>query len=344
MNKILSILFVFLAIWVCKLSYDFNDENLDIAHSIVAENAFLYGLDEYSSEQNKRIVNSKKRFVPTEYHKIKREILSGKSDAKNIEKKISKLDNQNLCMPLYALAAKAFKQSDKQISDKLIFFANMSLFGINAKLYELQLLEAIDCFADIDDKTAQETAVSAILKLPYSHDKSLLLYKLVSKKYAVEKFKRLYKTDKNKYKSYHWTTWRSRYFNTKPVPQKELERSFVYSAIEFSMTWELKEHWHDYKMPLLAYVCYLNKDEKGYAYNKEKSLSWSQLQYMQAGYFQYVEYASKIFCLTQDYDSAIKLLKTLPDGHKKNLVLKRLARYLTSTKQGLETTQKSNLF
>jgi hypothetical protein len=64
---------------------------------------------------------------------------------------------------------------------------------------------------------------------------------------------------------------------------------------------------------------------------------------MKGGLLEYVEYAVKVFCLTGDIDSALHLLSRLPEGHKKNLVLKRTARYLSLNELMVKRVIESNV-
>ncbi len=343
MNKILSILFVVFAVFICLKSYDKYDINDDISYAIASENAFVNSDLATCNLLNNKIVDTKKRFIPNKYFELKRDILSKKFDSKTIGTKISALSNSNQKVALYSLAAKGYRQSDKDASDVFIFRAYCNLLGANYVAFESLYLETANILSDIDDKMAQETATTALINLRYSHDKGLLIYKLMSKKYSRQKLLKLWTSDKKNHKRHQGAIWHAKVLSSKKtIPQERLEKAFRYTAIQFAMPWSIKK-WDNYKIPMLAYICFSIGDAQKYVMYREQSLSPEQLKDMQAGYFQYVEYAARIFCLTGDYDDAIKLLQTLPDGHNKRRVLKRLIRYLTATKQGLEKTLKTEL-
>ena len=327
-----------------KEAYNYHDNNLDIAYSIISENAATWNDLPTHKKYSKKIRNNSKIVRNNDaYINIKRKILNKTYNPNKIFAEIEKHATNDNQILLYSLVAASSQYNNPQLFYSSLLKINCYLFGIKNISSELYILESIFILSNIEDKQSQELAARAIMKLPYSHDKSLLMYKLVSQKYSREYLVKLWNSDKQKYKPYKRYDLAGRMITmNKPPKRDDWEKRFKYFAILYSMSWNIR-NWEDYKIPLLAYLCYLRGDIKNYEYYRKKSISQHQLRDMQAGYFSYVEYAAKIFCLTNDNETAILLLNTLPNGHKKNILLKRLIRYLTRTEKGYQITVKSNI-
>ncbi len=341
MNKLLGVLFVLFSVYVCVVSFKQTDSNSDIAHSIISEGAYLWGYDDISNSQNQKIENKRYKFVPTQFHKIKRALLLNKFDFVLVEQQIAELNNPAQRSLLYALLAKQLGVGTPKL-DILIFKARNECMNLNWATNESFLLETISLLASIDNVYSQESAVDLFLKLPYSHEKELLWYYVATKKFSYKKLEKLYKAkSKNQFVSLFWRIPHT--VNVKQRTFEQIEKTYYYAALPFSMSWNIKS-WQNYKNPLLAYACWLGEDKEKYEIYREKSVSWFQVKEMQAGYLAYVEYAAKIFCITGDYKYATKLLNTLPNNFKKNRSLKRLARYFITSPEGVKTSVLSELY
>lgn len=337
-DYILALLFGAAAVCAALEAYDFGDSDADIAHSIMAERARAYGDESGAAAQRAKIKNP--RFIAEDgarFADLKIKILRGEFDKGAVSEQIEDAAQGGGKALLYALAAAAALRDGAKEADGFLFAARCALLDADVRLSEQHMLEASAALSRAESKAAQELALDIAMKLQYSYDKALLMCGLVSKKYARERLDNLLKADRKKYAHYLQFINIGNLVSAKDLPDAQLEKRLKYFANQFGISWRIVKA-QDYKLPMMAYVFKMRGERERYALYREKSLSKEQLENMKAGYFPYVEYAAKVFCMAGDFDAAIDLLKALPEGHKKNLVLKRLVRYLTMSREGYEKT------
>ncbi len=341
MNKIIALILISLTIWSYCEIYKKNDPNRDMAYSILREKE-----KEYICGKIKRITPQDIKFNPTDtdFVKTKKEIISADFNLSEMQNKISKFDKQERILLSALVAIRCIRNNDVNnfnnfIIDSYISMLKMSTMERNPFVYEI-----IRNLASIDSKLPQEYAVLFLLKQNKTQDKFIHLYWLLSKKHSRNKLIYLSKT-KNFRENNRliYSIIQKSSLNLSKYYDSELEKLYFYTFSQFSMPWSIKK-WGNYNYPFIAYICFLNNDIVRYKEYKEKSLSKEQLEDMKGGYFEYVEYASKIFCMTGDIDEAILLINTLPEGNKKNIILKHLARYLSLTPESTSKTLNSDIF
>lgn len=331
MNKVISIILILVALVAGIKAFDSNDDNLNVARRMVAEIALIAGSEKLFNEQNNKILSEEYRFADYDYVNLKRKIIEEKSDIKKIESDINNLRNFPQKAVLFAmLAVNEYKRGNVSKYNYFIVKAYNNITSVSPTDAEKYCFEIVTMLMNIDGKMPQEHAVDFVILPYYSNNQVLYLYGMGCKKYCLEKFSRLLKdkdfVDKNK-RFVNYFNKAILISKIKKMRTEDVERNFLYSAIEFSMTWKIKK-WNNYKFPLIAYAYYTGGDYERYKTYRDKSISKQQLDDMKASYFGYIEYSSKIFCLTNEKDLAKELISTLPDGHKKNKLIKNLLPFL----------------
>jgi len=348
MRKLSALLLLALLPFAARESYDFADCNLDIARAAFAKRALELGRKDVFDAQISKIKNPRNIPSDTGAPALKKKIMESDSlpQAEVLKFLSGKHEAGDKLLICGSSAAKSFESGNIKTANFYLTICNSIFKNGNPTAIESAALETVDILSDISSKDAQRAAAELLFKLNYSHDMVLLAYKLCGKKYCAERFAELLK-DKNfckQNKAFLKYAAKAKIISAIDKYKEDyVLRNFYYSAIEFSMSWKIQK-WQDYKNPLLAHVYHCGGNEAMYKKYKEKSISPTQLYEMRGAYFQYVEYAAKIFCMANDAQTAIDLLKTLPAGHRKNRSLKRLAPYLSATKDSLEATLSSGLF
>lgn len=339
MKIIISILLLILSAFVIFTTFDYKDNRIDIARSIICERALEYNKLEVFEKQNNEISNRNLTFKDFKFVELKRKIIAGEIADDIAQTEIEKLLASQDKALLYVLLS--IKHIDKKSVENFNYFIKLAYMYISLAhpvKSEVRCLEIIDRLLSVDSAVAQETAVDFLCKLNYSHDKVLRIYMAMAKPFSAKKLTTLIKNKKYLYN----IKAGSIIPNLKRHSKEYIEKFFIYGAIEFSMTWKIKK-WKDYNLPFLAYIYYLGGDIDMYKYYRDKSISIEQQQKMKAGYFEYVEYATKVFCLAGDIEASVVLLNTLSHGHKRNHILQRVVRYLTMTEESFVITY-SNFF
>ncbi len=348
-DKVISIFLILFSIWMGIEILHPQDPNLDCARKVLCEQALFYGDINTFERQNSKIRDPEYKFIEFKFIELKRKIQFEKIIPSEIENQILKLPKKEHQFLLYSLLA--CKSYDEKNPTIFLKYMNVSLFIAWDNRYSIRfennIIEVIDKLLAFDSKLPQEYAVNLILKLQrYSNDKALRFYTIGGKKYARLKMQEFAKKEDFKKKYHHLDNYINKYptmANIKNEKTLFIEKRFTHSAWEFLINWNIKKS-NDYKLPIIAYIYYCSNDKIRYELYRRKSTSLEQIKNMKAGEFRYVEYASKIFSLTEDYDSAIKLIKTLPISKRKNIVLKHTIRYLTATELGYRKVVESAIF
>ncbi len=95
--------------------------------------------------------------------------------------------------------------------------------------------------------------------------------------------------------------------------------------------------------PIVSFIAKYRGFENTYKLYKEKSISDEQLEKVSRSIFDYAQFAIKIFALADEPDIALDLLDKLPETPNKNLVIKRVIRYILSSKGGIEAVKKHDI-
>ena len=327
MNRVISVILLFAGIFAGVKAFDFNDDNLNVARRIIAESVLLSGDESSFSEQNNKITSDEYKFANYNYVNLKKQIITQKTDNAKIELNINNLQNTLQRAVLFSmLALSEYEKGNISKYNYLIFEAYNNITSVHPVIAEKYCFEIVKMLMNTDGRITQEHAVDFLLIPYYSNDQVLYLYGMGNKKYCVEKFARLLKDNDFVIKNKRFVNYLKKTIlisKIKGMKDEDVECNFLYSAIEFSMSWKIKK-WNNYKFPLLAYVFYVGGDYARYKIYRDKSISKEQLEDMRASYFGYVEYASKIFFLTNEANLAIELLSTLPESHTKNKLIKNL--------------------
>ena len=330
-NNTCPVIMLLFSIAVAFIVFNNNDNNLNVARRSLCEQALLVGDISTFNEQNSKITSKAYKFKDFEYVDLKKKLLSAKDDIYNIESKIYEIHNAPQRAVLFVLLAlNEYRKGDISKYNNCIARAYFDINSVSPVISEKYCIEIVQHLMGMEEKLPQEHAVDFIQVPYYSNNQVLLIYAMGGKKYCLEKIKNLLKN-----KQFELTGKRfMKYFQKavfiseiKNMESENVERNFLYSAIEFSMTWKIKK-WNNYKLPLLAYAYYIGGDFERFKFYRDKSVSKEQLDDMKASYYGYVEYSSKIFFLTGNPDISIKLLSTLKNGHKKNLLIKNLLQFM----------------
>lgn len=329
MNKLLAVFFIFLASWGVREVYFSKDSNRDIAYTIIAEQAYVFDV------LDKDNVNNFHDFNPTRFIELKKKILISDYDIKDVKQQIKVLDKNEQMLIFALVAIDSIKQGKTKEFNDFILKSYMTMLTLPLIERDLYVYEIIRGLANIDNKLAQEYAVLFLLKQRNSSDKYLHLCSLLYNKHARNKLLSLVSSKEFKLENPLIVDMCNRHrFDIRRRSDEDFEKCFYYTFCHFSMPWTV-ENWIGFNYPAYSYFAYLSGDTRRYKYYKEKSLSSIQIENMKGGLFEYVEYGVKVFCLTGDIGSAMKLLHVLPEGHKKNLLLKRVARYLSLNRENL---------
>lgn len=335
MRRTIAIFLLILLPFSAFISYNTTDENLIIAKRILQEraNVFLGNGDRSDSNMN---------FI-TEF---KSKALSGNITTNDLITAVDKARNHTEKITIYGFAAISnFKSGKSGNGEFYISVCKSYLNGKNPTIAENSVFEIVDIMSELDAPEPQKAAVDLLFELYHTQDLALRLYKLAGKKYASKYLSECSNNDKNPQRNRKFLKYTRNakiIRNITDYKEEYILNAFRYSAIEFSMNWKI-QNWENYKYPLIAYIYYCGGNMEMYEKYKSLSITQSQLYDMRGAAFQYVEYACKIFCLTNDPQTAILLLKNLPQGHKRNLLLKRTIRYLTSSKKACLVTKESLL-
>lgn len=333
----ITIVLLILLPFIAFKSYNLNDKNLAVAKSIFAEKEaeFEESKENWDYLANKNVIKVKRKSQdsPIPYE----EVVTFANGATTNEDKIL----------IFGYAAiGSFKFGEIKNGEFYISACKACFKGTNPTLSENAIFEIVDALLELDAKEAQTAAVDLLFGLYYTPDMVFRFYKFFGKKYASEYILKLSKEPwfRQQHRGFLLYMAKARIIrNTFKYSEEYILSKFKYSALEFSSGWRGR-NWENYKIPFIAYVYYCGGNKKMYEKYRNLSVSKEQLYDMRGAYFSYIEYASKIYCLTGDTQTAISLLKTLPNGHSKNLILKRLTRYLTQSKDAYLSTRKSGLF
>ena len=124
----------------------------------------------------------------------------------------------------------------------------------------------------------------------------------------------------------------------------DIEKTFLYSGLDFGMLWNVGEkNYIRYAYPLMAYVSKSKGLTDKYEYFKSQSISDAQMERIKGSFFEYIQYAVKVFARCSDPETAVSLLERLPDGSRKNLTIKRTIRYILKSPGGREAIEKSKI-
>jgi len=330
MNKVCAIVMLILALVIGRITFDNNDDNLNVARGILCEKALLSGDLQTFKAQNNRISNQHLKFANFDYINIKKAILTKQYDSATVESEIAKVADFGQRAVLWALlATNEYKKGNINKYNNYIVRSYSDIKSENPVVAEQYCYEIVENLVNLDEKLPQEHAVDFVQIPYYSNTQVLHILGMGGKRFCVQKISRLLNDKQFVAENKRFVRYMQRAVfisKIKDASDADINRWFLYSAIEFSMTWKIR-NWNNYKLPLLAYACYVGGDLERYKFYRDKSVSAQQLKDMSASYFGYVEYAAKIFCLTNDTKLAQKLLGTLPDGHPKNLVIKNLLRF-----------------
>lgn len=124
----------------------------------------------------------------------------------------------------------------------------------------------------------------------------------------------------------------------------DIEKTFLYSGLDFGMLWNVgAKNYIRYAYPLMAYVSKSKGLTDKYEYFKSQSISDAQMERIKGSFFEYIQYAVKVFARCSDPETAVSLLERLPDGSRKNLTIKRTIRYILKSPGGREAIEKSKI-
>ncbi len=319
-------------------SYYGSDENLSEVNNILSERFIEFGVENALGLQE----NPDKELLLFKRKCEKSMPLFGE-----VSRLLQYAKNEEQRVLVYGIAAISCMKHDA-VKNGLYYLSECKAHvkRANPTRIDAVVLEIVDKLADLDIKEAQVTATDLLFSVCFSSDQIFMIYKLGGKRYSSKYLMELTNDSdfKTRYVSYLRFTSRARIIGAIDgfSEQYVLKYFKYYSAIDYSSCWRIWKK-DNYVFPLIAYIYYCGGNKSMYEKYKALSLSPEQLSDMRGAYFEYIEYASKVFCLTNDTEAAISLMKSLPNGHRKNLSLKRVMRYLTRTKEALLLTLKSGL-
>ncbi len=370
MKYIVCAFFVFAVTLVATWAFFCEpDANLDIARSVAAMEASREGRPDVvrgliSKIGTKNALSEAKAYLAACEN---REVVAPPSDAVGYDPELldfeivrraildspgysKELDGRVKRMPLSAgkavayalLADKAAQGGDLDAYGKLMDGAYYLMLAFDPVSSENEAFEIMDIMAGHGDG---ERLSRLSQRLMYSNELALRIYSYggnaeIAAYFAKQSADKEFKKQNRMLAQLMWRASVLNRINGSTL--EELERSMVYEAVKFNLTWAIK-NWDAYKYPLLAFVSRTVGNEEFYEHYKKLSLSDTQMRDMRAGLFQYVEYAANAFAMVGDPEAAAVLLRALPDGRRKNLSIKRVIRSMVSAPGGLDIVLRENL-
>lgn len=333
LNKILSIFLLGMLSFVVLKNFSVGDDNLDVARRIVCEYALLYGDTNLFQQQNKLIKNKSLVYEDFKYIKLKKSIMENSYDASTIDSEIETCKQQHQSVLYTIIAINEYKQSNIERYNNYIFKAYVRASSLNNIKMQVELIEIIDMLQEINGKITNEHAMEFIRLLPSSSAKLLRLYAMGARKDCMQKF---FGTPNRKavYGDDYWSLSRANSLRKAGGKYSEnLSKNFYVD--DFVKNKSKTKNFSAFKYPLRAYISYLVGDTSSYEKFRDISLSENQMDCVAFDFYNYIEYASSIFILTNDTNAVFALLRATQDGHQKNAILKRIVRGIAKNRKSI---------
>ncbi len=343
LKKITSVFLILFSIWCAYETYFTGDSNRDIAYATIINQAYVFGDDDIVKLKVPSDISFK--FKSSDFLELKKKILSKQFDNDKIISSIKHLKAKGERALLYALLSVDFLgNGDSVKSNNFALKSYVEIWG--TKKYEIAdfELEIANLFLDTNSKLLQELAAEIVLDMSESNEKTILMYKLIHAEYSKLKILNLKKKKdkRTNISSATYITNRAKYDLDRRT-NVSLEKFFQYAYYGFQMPLIVKER-NRFNYPLFAYIGYLYDNMERFKHYKSLSIAKGQFEAVKGGFCEYVEYGVKVFCLSGDIDSAIKLLDNFPEGHRKNLILKRTSKYLALKPEYIKKVMSSSVF
>lgn len=335
LGKFITLFFVCIAFVVGYEIYLKNDPNYEFAQRILLEELYVKGgkvdLDKIAQD------------LP--YLELKRKLLSGEHNP-SFDTEVKKLSSSQKLLLNGLIAIRYLNKGNCEKFNNYIIKSYIEMLSAPVEQRDRFVYELVGYLANNTDKLSQEYAVMFLLKQRYSTDKFVHLYLLLNKKYSRIKLLELIKDKKFKEENrrLYYAISNQRNINLKKYSNEKLEKHFYYEFAPFATALRYTMKRDRFNYPILAYFSYLWGDDNRYKHYKEKSISAQQFEDMNGAIFEYVEIATKLFCMSQDFDTALILISNMPNSRHKNMVLKHVARYFCTSKDSIEKALASDLF
>ncbi len=265
------------------------------------------------------------------------------------ESRIDFLKSKTEKTKLYARLAKLYyEKSDTENYNRLIAKAFDTSLPLPALTSRESLAFALDIIVNFDDV---ENFFKYAPQTPESYSKNMIRFDMInSPKIMKELGNKLKDTDFKKNAKYSYSS--VGHFARIGIDAKRLGEAkydeliyrFRWHSLVFRPAWSIgKKNWNNTNRPILAYYGYLKKNESLYNYFRPLSISEEQLYDMRADYQKYIRYTSLIFLAMGETQTAIDLIKSIPEKDKRYNLLRKNLKHILKNDDGLEVLKNSGL-